>query len=390
MAVFMKTDISSAFLKNHCFFRLSPLQNDDCRRRLFCDQSSSSAWQNHAALSGRTPFIRPPGLFPDFYQFCGHRFGVLVDLGFSSQKIQSMLAEYCEITDVEMNPEQVAERLWHYTSGYPFLVSDLCKILDEEVHPECVWLPEHVDEAVNRLLTQSNTNFDHLIKNLENNEAFARLVEQLLLFETPIPFNQDNPLIHLGVQYGIFTSRNHCVAIHNRIYQERIYNYLTSKLETGALLSRPLEQYTFPSQFVREDSSLDLERVLLQFQEFMKQKYSQRDVPFLERNSRLVFFAFLRPILNGRGFAFKESQISEEKRLDVVITCGTQKYVIELKLWRGDKKHQAGLRQLADYLDRTDHERDALVIFDFTQTRQKTWKQERIQVDGKKIFAVWV
>ncbi len=136
--------------------------------------------------------------------------------------------------------------------------------------------------------------------------------------------------------------------------------------------------------------SLNIRLLLLKFQEFLKQEYSRRDETFLERNGRLVFFAFLRPILNGRGFAFKEAQISEEKRLDVVITFGAQKHVIELKIWGGKEKHQAGLRQLTDYLERTGHDKGALVIFDFTQKGRKTRKQEQIRIDSKEIFAVWV
>lgn len=313
-----------------------------------------------------------------------------IDLSFSPHEIQTMLAEYVEATGVEMDQTQIAERLWYYTSGYPFLVSAVCKIIDEDLKRHTTWQTDDVDEAVSQVLLKQNTNFEHLIKNLEHSQAFATLVEHLVLLETPIPFNQDNPLIHLGVQYGILSCQNNSVAIHNRIYQERIYNYLTSKLETGELISRSLERYAFQPQFLTPDSALDVARVLLKFQEFMKQEYSQRDVQFLERHGRLVFFAFLRPILNGRGFALKEPQISEEKRLDVVITFGSQKHIIELKIWRGDEAHQAGLRQLAEYLDRTGHQEGALVIFDFTQKGQKTWKQEHIQIDGKDIFAVWV
>lgn len=209
-----------------------------------------------------------------------------LDLGLAPREIQTMLADYCETASVEMDVTQIAERLWYYTSGYPFLVSALCKILDEELTPSR-WLPDNVDEAVNRLLGKSNTNFDHLIKSLENQPEFAKLIEQLLLFEQPISFNQDNPLIHTGVLYGILTNQRGFAAIHNRIYQERIYNYLTSTLETGDLVSRSMEEYMFPARFVLADGALDIERVLLKFQEFMRQEYSQRDAEFLERHGRL-------------------------------------------------------------------------------------------------------
>jgi hypothetical protein len=68
--------------------------------------------------------------------------------------------------------------------------------------------------------------------------------------------------------------------------------------------------------------------------------------------SRFSFLAFIKPIINGRAFDFKEMQISQEKRLDVVITYLEQKYIVELKIWRGKKYHKDGLKQLADYLDK--------------------------------------
>jgi hypothetical protein len=301
-----------------------------------------------------------------------------------------MLAEYVEGTGVTMNQSEIAERLYYYTSGYPFLVSALCQIIDEDLLERSCWRAAHVEEAVNRLLVQSNTNFEHLIKNLENNQEFSELVEQLVVFDKPIAYNQDSPLIHLGLLYGVFACRHDQVAIHNRLYQERIYNYLTSKLEVASLIHTSLERYTFQQDFLLPDSTLAIERVVLKFQEFMKQEYSPRDTAFLERNGRLIFFAFLRPILNGRGYAFKEPQISEEKRLDVIITYGARKYLIELKIWRGEQKHQKGLEQLSDYLDRSSLETGYLIIFDFTQKGQKTWKQERIQLKQKSVFAVWV
>ena len=57
----------------------------------------------------------------------------------------------------------------------------------------------------------------------------------------------------------------------------------------------------------------------------MKEQYSEKDRKFIEENGRLLFLAFIKPIINGKGFDFKEVQISEEKRLDVVVTYLDQK-----------------------------------------------------------------
>ena len=316
-----------------------------------------------------------------------------VDMSLNPKEIQSMLADYTEETGVEINQKQIAEKLYYYTSGYPFLVSKLCKIIDEEIMPpslENAWQPELVEEAVNRILFLQNTNFESLIKNLENNVELYELVEQIVLFDKQIKYNEDNPLISLGLLYGIFICHENIVGIHNRIYRERIYNYMTSNLEIRTLIHTRLSDYNFQDNFILADGSLDVENVLLKFQEFMKHQYSQRDTDFVERNGRLIFLAFLKPIINGRGYDFKEPQISEEKQLDVVITYGTHKYIIELKIWRGEVAHQKGLRQLHDYLERSEVEKGYLIIFDFTQKGQKEWKQEQIQVEDREIFAVWV
>ena len=37
-------------------------------------------------------------------------------------------------------------------------------------------------------------------------------------------------------------------------------------------------------------------------------------------------------------------------RMDIIITYNQQKYIIETKIWRGDRRYQAGKKQLAAYL----------------------------------------
>ena len=120
----------------------------------------------------------------------------------------------------------------------------------------------------------------------------------------------------------------------------------------------------------------------------MREQYSRKDRDFLERNGRLVFLAFLKPIINGAGYDFKEPQISDERRLDVIITYFQHKYLAELKIWRGETLHKKGLLQLADYLDRLGLTEGYLVIFD--HGKRKSWKKEWTEVQGKRVFAVWV
>ena len=308
-----------------------------------------------------------------------------VRMEFNPAEIHPMLEEYALAENVQMNSSIIAEKLYYFTAGYPFLVTRLCKIIAEKIvakRAEKTWSLTDVNAAVQLLLKETNTNFDSLIKNLENNPALYQLVYRTIIDGEAIPFNPDEPLINLGRMYGLFKA-NGRLKIHNRIYEQRIYNYMTVKSLVGG---HRLPNYA--GHFLLENNALDMKAVLLKFQQVMKEQYSDKQAHFLEEQGRLIFLAFLAPILNGQGYSFKEVQVSQEKRLDVLVTYFQHRYILELKQWYGQKAHQKGLDQLADYLTIHSLSTGFLLIFD--SRKKKTWQQQTITHQGKTIFAVWV
>jgi hypothetical protein len=308
-----------------------------------------------------------------------------VDMNLYPDEIKPMLDEYAADRGVTMDTQQIANRLFYYTSGYPFLVSKLCKMFDESYLPqksERTWTDEDVDMAAKQLVTESNTNFDTQIKNLENDPELYQLVYRVAVNNEQIPFNIHDPTINFGALYGIFVNKNG-LSIHNRIYQELLLNYMTIKM----VVSKAPMYETGPI-YKNDDGTLNMESILIGFQAFMKKEYNKKDRDFLEKNGRLVFLAFLKPILNGAGHDFKEPQVSEERRLDVVVTYLHQKFVAELKIWRGEKLHQKGLQQLSDYLDTMNLTEGYLLIFDHSEI--KNWTLEWITYHNKRILTAWV
>ncbi len=311
-----------------------------------------------------------------------------VNMSLLPDEIVPMLEDYAREQAVFMDTRDMADRLYYYTSGYPFLVSALCKIIAEEILPqksEKKWDLQDIESAANLLIksSSSNTNFDSLIKNLENSESLYNLVYSVAVEGETYPFNIHDPLINLGIIYGIFR-QGPTLNIHNRIYSEVVVNYMTSKL----LTSSGLVKSQSPDPYLASGNRLNFEKVLIKFQEYMRGEYSKKDRNFLERNGRLVFLAFLKPIINGKGYAFKETEISEERRLDITVTFFQHKYVAELKVWRGEAAHQKGLSQLAGYLDRLHLTEGYLLIFDPAgpKNRENQW----LETEGKRVFVVWV
>jgi hypothetical protein len=313
-----------------------------------------------------------------------------VNLSFSANEIRTMLEDYTKEEQVTLDIPFFAERLFYLTSGYPFLVSQLCKIVHEKILParenHCQWQPEDLEKAVQISLNTDNTNSDSLIQNLENNPDLYELVFNIIMNGVEFSFNTNNPIILFGKIYGVLKDEKGKAKIHNRLYEQRIYNYMASKLETSG--KAVLDHFT--AKYLDETGGLDIKKIFLKFQDFMKENQSKKNRDFLERNGRLLFLAFIRPIINGRGFDFKEAQVSEETRLDIVVTFDNKKYIIELKIWRGEVYHQDGIRQLCGYLDSQNETTGYLLVYDLRKESGLIGKNELIETEGKTIFAAWV
>jgi hypothetical protein len=319
-----------------------------------------------------------------------------VDMSFNPAEIKTMLVSYAEDTGATMDFNAIAERIHYYTSGYPFLVSKICKnIAEEEAGQKPDYNPKHwtiddIDWSFRWLTRESytTTNFDDLVKNLENNPDLYNLVQSILFNGTAksISFSVKNPLVNQGIMYGMLKEQEGRAVIHNRVYEQILSDYMRSKLET-ANPEQGFNGYTFG--YVDNSGYFHLKNALLKFQLFMKEHYSAKDSTFLEREGRLVFMSFLKPIINGKGFMWKEPVTGDEQRMDIVVTYGPkQKEVVELKIWRGEEYHQEGLRQLSEYLDFQNLKHGFLLIFDFNKNKQ--YKSESIKLNDKDIFALWI
>ncbi|AOR25175.1 GxxExxY protein [Clostridium taeniosporum] len=310
-----------------------------------------------------------------------------VDMSFSPKEISTMLNEYSNENNIAMDINAISEELYFFTNGYPYLVSRLCQIIDEKIKKNLkeTWTKKDVQKAIKIINEDVNTLFESIVKNLENNNELYELTKKILIDGEQIVFNPLNPIINIGVTYGIFKKGNDRLEISNKIFEDVIYSYMISKIVTTA---NNMSLYNIKSKFIKENGELNIEKILKRFQQFMKEQYSSKDREFIEHHGRLLFLAFMKPIINGTGFDFKEVQISEEKRLDLVITYNSFKYIIEMKIWRGPKYHEEGINQLCDYLDIHGLNNGYLLVFNFN--KNKEYKEEKIQINNKNIISVYV
>lgn len=113
-----------------------------------------------------------------------------IDMSFSPCQITSMLQEYEEDHHTGMNINAVSQDIHNYTSGYPYLISAICKILDEELLENSdfesltdVWTERGITEAVKILLKDNIPLFDSMVKQLDLYKDLRNMIEEIFIKE---------------------------------------------------------------------------------------------------------------------------------------------------------------------------------------------------------------
>ncbi len=286
-----------------------------------------------------------------------------IDMSFHPEEIATMLLDYEKDAHKGMDIRAISEELYHYTNGYPYLVSWLCKWIDEQGNRN--WTSEGIRKAGKELLMNRTPLFDDMIKNIEQYVGFREIIEQILYSGNSVPFNLSNSNISLGHMFGILSRIDEKTSISNILFETYLYDYFSSlKLQKGWL------NRSEKSQFIKEDGHLDMVHVLDRFQALMKAEYREEDEKFIESQGRLLFLCFLNPIINGTGFYYVEPETRSSSRMDIVVTYLEEEFVIELKIWHGEQYRKDGIKQLNGYLESREQRKGYLVSFSFLKNKE--------------------
>ena len=287
-----------------------------------------------------------------------------VDMSLSAEGIAGMLAEYKADHSLTFDHVSVAQMIRDYTSGYPYLVSRICQIIDTE---QWTWDKDGVLKAVNKILTEGSTLFDDIVKKLDQFPELERTLRGVLFNGDRYPLNYYDKATNLALMFSFVKQQDGALAVACRMFEIWFYNYfLYQDKNTPAFQQGMIEK----SQFIH-DGILDIPRLMERFVVHMNQTYRMdHDNEFIENDARKVFLTYLRPIINGIGSYHIEEQTRDHDRMDVVIDYLGRQYVIELKIWRGNAYNERGEEQLCRYLEYFDLQTGYLLSFCFNKTKR--------------------
>ena len=305
-----------------------------------------------------------------------------IDMSLSVPQIAKMLEEYEADNQTGMDIKEVAEIIYEYTSGYPVLVSSICKQLDEKIigtegfeTMQKTWTKQGIEKAVSIILKKSSPLFESMVKQLDLYANLYKIVEDIIYCGKKIPFSLEEKSISLGNMFGFLKEENGHVAIANRMFEMCLLNMFMAK---EAINSDVYAQGGSDRIGFIKDNMLDMTLVLKKFAAYFTEIYGQNDQKFIEKQGRKIFLIYLKPIINGIGNYYIEAQTRDERRTDIIVDYLGEQFIVELKIWHGSEYNERGEKQLTEYLDYYRKDKGYLLSFNFNKNKETGVKEIQI------------
>lgn len=300
---------------------------------------------------------------------------------FSREEVRELYMQHTRETGQQWD-EDCFPLVWDATEGQPWLVNALAHevtwTMAENRDRSITITPEMLFRAKENIIYRRDTHIDILIDKLKEPRV-RRVIEPMLADSEEadgnlIPSDDIQYVEDMGL---IKRERGKPRRIANSIYKEIIPRELTWSTQDGLVQQ--------PQWFQRADGSIDMEKLLLDFQQFFRQNADSwiGKFDYAEAGPQLLLQAFLQRIVNGGGYIDREYGLGR-RRTDLLIrkplTDGyggpVQRIVLELKIRRGDwqKLIEQGLEQTWQYMDAVGSvDEGHLIIFD--RTGEKSWEE---------------
>ena len=315
-----------------------------------------------------------------------------VGMSLSENGIRGMLDEYEAVHHTGMDTASIDACIVRYTSGYPYLVSRICQLIDTKLVPNPfsslseAWTENGVDEAVKYILADGNDSlFESIMGKLENCPTLVSQLRDILMEGDVITWKPDDAEQKQLHMVGLIRQKNSTAAIANRVFEMRLYQYFLGEstrndaFRLDALRNKPI--------FINDDHTLNMPLILDHFVKIQRMIQKEEE-QFLENEGRERFLTYIAPIVNGTGMYNIEERTRDPIRMDVVIHYMGHRYIVELKIWRGQRYQEDGENQIMEYLDRFGLTTGYMVSFNLGQNKEPG--VQRVIIGEKVLFEAMV
>jgi hypothetical protein len=239
----------------------------------------------------------------------------------------------------------------------------------------------HVDAAKETIILERRTHIDSLVARLREDRVRRVLAPMLVGGVSEGDTLDDDFSYVMGL--GLVRLERGQWDIANPIYREVIPRALTFARQGQIALE--------PAAFVRPDGTLDMEKLMADWQVFWREDghLAAEGFRYREAGPHLMLMAFLQRIINGGGTIVREYGLGRGA-LDLLVEWRGQRHAIEVKLRRGTVTEERALDQVTGYLERLGLPEGWLVMFDLRSTA--SWDERltvrEVEHRGKRVHVV--
>ncbi len=307
---------------------------------------------------------------------------------FNEKDVRTLYLQHTEETGQEFTEDSL-KQAYNLTNGQPWLVNALayeaCFEISEGKDRNNPITVDLINQAKDNIILSRTTHLDQLVDKLKE-ERVQHIIEPILEGTTIREIPQDD--LQYVIDLGLVSNVQGKIEISNPIYKEvipRELNYIT-QMSLGSFYE--------PEWYVNIDGSLNVIKLIENFQEFFRENAESwiERFNYKEAGPQLLLQAFLQRVINGGGRIYREYGLGR-MRTDILVEWGNgSKYVLELKILHKslEKTIEAGLKQTAEYMDRTETNIGHLLIFD--RSEAKSWEEKIFRKEkeyNNKQIMIW-
>jgi len=293
----------------------------------------------------------------------------LVDMSFNEADISGMLKEYEDDYHTGMDIALISKLIHDATSGYPYFVSRLCKMIDErlagtEKFPSRAdaWTKQGCLEAERMLVQSGDSPLGPGLSELLNHPELKKLLIAILFGGIECSYGFSNHAMGIAASYGLMENDHGRIVVSNRIYESMLYRML--------MFEDSLENRVYASAAADKDlfckcGHLGMRLMLERFPEaYASHTGSSED------DCRKLFMLFILPIITGKGYWHVNPETRNMKRLDIIVNVGDEEFVIMLKMPHGHEEPMDAEGLKAVFSDCYRLQKGYMVVFGFNKEKK--------------------
>jgi hypothetical protein len=275
---------------------------------------------------------------------------------FTEAEVRELCEQHTTATGQRFEPQALA-RIHELGQGHPWLTNAIAhQIVTWDVDDRSVPITAaHVEAAKETIILERRTHIDSLVARLHE-ERVRKILVPMLTGETTGADVLDDDFAYVRGLGLIREHRGH-VEIANPIYREVLPRALSH--------IQQIQITNEPAWYVRDDGSLDMGKLVRDWQVFWREHghVAAQGFSYREAGPHLMLMAFLQRIVNGGGRIAREYGLGRGA-LDLLVEWKQERHAIEVKLRRDTTTEERALEQTTRYLDRLGLSEGWLVMFD--------------------------